>query len=315
MSVNALRHHVFEAAHVLLEQARIAHRLQDLQALLVHRQRDIIARIRLLQPPFGQQPAWRVANQQHAVGHRQRLVDIVRDQDGGGLVTRHQFAQQHLHLTTRNFIQRAERLVQHQHFGLARKGTGQRHALRHAAGQLRRVLRGRMQQIDFSQRLAHTLALGLLADLRLVLEGQAKRHIVLHRQPGQQRGTLEHEGGTRVRCRQRLAKQRHLAFLRLLQPGQHAQQRGLAHAARTEQRNQLTRLHVNGKAFQHPLRTAVGACIAQRNIASLQQGCSRLGHRHHSGISKNLPCPGRNRGRPSHRELVERVPGSMPSGA
>jgi hypothetical protein len=71
-----------------------------------------------------------------AVGDRQRLFLVVRDEDGGdaefALDRADLVAQRHAHLG----VERRQRLVEQQQLGLGRQRAGQRHALLLAAGQL-----------------------------------------------------------------------------------------------------------------------------------------------------------------------------------
>jgi hypothetical protein len=66
---------------------------------------------------------------EHPVGEHDRLVDVVGDQQHGGPVALPQLAQQGVHPDPGERVQRAERLVGQQEFGLADERAGQRGAL------------------------------------------------------------------------------------------------------------------------------------------------------------------------------------------
>ena len=71
-----------------------------------------------------------------AVGQRQRLFLVVGHEDEGDADGALDLAQLDLHLLAQLLVERAQRLVQQQHLGLADQRAGQRDALALAAGQL-----------------------------------------------------------------------------------------------------------------------------------------------------------------------------------
>ena len=84
----------------------------------------------LLQPP--------VAHYHDAIGQRQRLVLIMRHQDGRDAQPPLQQPQLDLHAFAQVLVQCAERLVQQQHRRLDHQCPCQRHALLLTAGKLGR---------------------------------------------------------------------------------------------------------------------------------------------------------------------------------
>ena len=75
----------------------------------------------------------------HAVGHRQCLALIVRDEDEGDAELLLQRLQLFLHLLPELEVERAERLVEQQDLRPVHQRAGERNALALAAGELRRA--------------------------------------------------------------------------------------------------------------------------------------------------------------------------------
>ena len=73
-----------------------------------------------------------------AVGHRQGLVLVVRDEDERDADLALDLLELDLHLLAQLEVERAEGLVEQQHLGAVDEGAGERDALALAAGELRR---------------------------------------------------------------------------------------------------------------------------------------------------------------------------------
>ncbi|CRO84330.1 hypothetical protein PAERUG_E6_London_17_VIM_2_12_12_00638 [Pseudomonas aeruginosa] len=182
--------------------------------------------------------------------------------------------QQLLHVGAGHFVQRAERFVEQQHFRLPRQAAGQRGALGHAAGELRRVAGTGMFQADRGDRLVDAGLAGGRVEVRLAGEIEAEGDVLLQVQPGQQAGVLERHRDARMRSAQGLAEYPHAAGGRLLQAGQHAQQAGLADAAGTEDRDHLAGAQAQFEIAEHRLPAGT-ARIAEGDPASVEE---RLAH-------------------------------------
>ena len=74
---------------------------------------------------------------EHAVGEREGLVDVVGDEQDRGLVPPPELDHEVVHLDAGQRVQRAERLVEQQQVGLADQRAGERDALGLAAGERR----------------------------------------------------------------------------------------------------------------------------------------------------------------------------------
>src|SRR5262249_43550793 len=82
-----------------------------------------------------------VFKDQHAIGQRDGLGDVVRHQDRGKTLVAPDPLQKLLHGKPRQRVQRPQRLIKGQHAGMRDQRTRQRHALLLSAGQRSRPLR------------------------------------------------------------------------------------------------------------------------------------------------------------------------------
>src|ERR1700722_1668048 len=123
---------------------RTTQRADDFDAYRAKLGDIILTRFWKVDAPFTDLPGWGAAKQKNAVRHQQRLIDVVRDQDGGGLEVADDLQEKMLHLCPCHFIERTEWLVEQQDFRLAGETACQCCALRHAAGKLIRKMTPRL---------------------------------------------------------------------------------------------------------------------------------------------------------------------------
>ena len=123
-----------------------------------------------------------------AVGHRQRLVLVVRDVDERRLRAGLDRLELALHLAAELEVQGAERLVEEQRRGTVDERAGERDALLLAAGELRRAALVEALEPHDPQRLAH--ALGELSALDAA-HPRAEGHVLGDRHMREQRVGLE----------------------------------------------------------------------------------------------------------------------------
>src|SRR6478735_8445883 len=100
-------------------------------------------------------------------------------------------------------------------------------------------------------------------------------HIPAHRQPGHQRIALEHHGPFGRGASHRLSAEEHLACIWRSKPCQQGDQRGLAAAGESDQRDEFPFLDVQIDIAQHR-EAAAGLGVSLRNAAKLQDGHQRL---------------------------------------
>ena len=180
-----------------------------------------------------------VVHDDDAVGHGQRLFLVVRDHDRGhaqlALQAADLLAQVHAH----DRVQRRQRLVQQQQPGRRGQRARQRDALLLPARQLRRILVLAARQAHQLQQFVDACA-GLRT--RHLAVDQPVGHVVGHAQVGEQRVGLEDDAVVALRRRQHrdVAPGQFDAPGGLrLQPGDDAQQRGLAAARRAQEADEL----------------------------------------------------------------------------
>ena len=210
---------------------------------------------------------------QHPVGHRHRLVHAVRDEHGRarplglGRRDRPEMEQLVAHLLAGDLVQRRERLVHQQQRRIERQRAGNRDPLLHAAGQR---VGPKMAE------LAESHQLDQLGDRRSVpgarrVEFAPQADVGLDIAPGQQCRLLKDQPDLfqALRFRRLVAEDRDLSRSGRLQPGDDPQQRGLAAAARSHQRDELA--GGNRKRGGRDCRQgrAVGARVGQRDAPQI----------------------------------------------
>src|SRR5438067_8816618 len=180
-----------------------------------------------------------VAEDRDAVGHRHRLglvVCHVHHRDADLAVDALELD---LHLLAQILVQRAERLVQQEHFRVEDKAPRERDALLLAPGELARLLAGEPAQPDKVEDFAHALC---LLRARKRAHAQRKGDVALDGHVRKQRGVLEDDADValvRLAARQILAVELDDAAGVLLEAGDHHQRRRLPGAARAEERDEL----------------------------------------------------------------------------
>ena len=195
--------------------------------LLVH----LLGRAHLQQPT-------RIEDRQ-PVAHGERLLLVVGDEHEGDAHLALQALQFHLHALAQLQVERAERLVEQQHLGPVHQRPGQRHALLLPARQLVRAPPAHVAELHELEGLGHSGADLVAAHL---LHAQTEADVVGDGHVGEQRVVLEH-GVDRALVGQKrahvVAKDPQAAVGGEVEPGDHAQRRGLAAARRAEQGEEL----------------------------------------------------------------------------
>ena len=165
---------------------------------------DLVRRADLLDPAL--------VHHQHAVGQFQGFVLVVGDEDAGQMDLVVQAAEPLPQFLPHPGVERAERLIQQQHFRLDGQRPGQRHALPLAAGKLVRIAMGHALQLHELQQPHHFVLDQVLA------RGDAPRphpqpegHVLEHGHVAEQGVVLEdeaHLAAAHVAARPRLHRGR-----------------------------------------------------------------------------------------------------------
>jgi hypothetical protein len=164
-----------------------------------------------------------LAHHQDTVGKRDRLVDVMRDQQDTGPMGRHQFTDERVHADAGQRIQRGKGFVEQQKFRLLNQRPSQRHALRLSAGEVAWPVVQSLAEPHFGER-----SRGSFACVRRL---KAQRYVAPETVPRHQAMFLENDGGT--------ARRRDATTVDRIKPGQRPQQRGLATSALAKQHDKL----------------------------------------------------------------------------
>ena len=216
-----------------------------------------------------------------AVGHRHRLLLVVRDHDEGDADVALDPLELDLHGLAQLEVEGAERLVEQQHLRVHDERAGQRDALLHAARELRRLGLLAPGEAHELERLVGLLVALLLADLALL---EAVGDVVEHRHVREQRVGLEHGVDVALVRRDadgRAAVDLDLALRRLVEAGDHAQRGRLAAAGRAEQGEELARAHVEIDRVdrdQLPKSLRDAAQLDVRSVPTLHSGATYRTH-------------------------------------
>ena len=183
-----------------------------------------------------------VAHHDDLVGDLHRLLLVVRDEDRRHVHLVVQPAQPRAQVLAHARVERAERLVEQQHLGLDRERAGERHPLALAAGELRGIALGEARRAARA-RAARRRARVISSFGRLRISSP-NATFSRHGHVLEGRVVLEDEADAALLRRERgrvVARRSDRARVGLLEPGDDAQQRRLAAAARAEQRGQRPR--------------------------------------------------------------------------
>ena len=192
----------------------------------------------LLQPP--------IVHDRDMIGDAHGLVLVMGDIHEGDTDLVMDQRELQAHPLAQLEIQRRQRLVQQQHLRLEHQRPGNRGALALPAGKLARLLVGMRLHLNQRQHLLDLridLRLGAMADL------QPEGDVLPHRHVGEKRIILKY--GIDFANIRRLvgdvhSVQQNPPAVRTFKAGQHPQQRGLATAARTQNREDFTSIDCQG---------------------------------------------------------------------
>src|SRR3954471_22952010 len=172
----------------------------------------------------------------HAIAEEDRLADAVGDEDDGLVLGEPHLLQLDVHLVARQRVERAEGLVHQQQNRIVDQRAADRHALAHAARELRGVGLLESLQAGETEQRVRPLARGSAI---AAPEVDRQHQVVGDRPPVEQRVALEHHAEALGRTVDRRAVHADRAPARRLEPGDAAQQRALAAAARPEHAHEL----------------------------------------------------------------------------
>ena len=203
-------------------------------------------------------PAGPGRHDDHSRRQEDRLGDGVGHEDDRRPEPPPEVHQLEVHPFAGHLVERPERLVHEEQARVEGEGPGDRDALLHPARQLPRVLGREVTELDEIEQCVgalHAFRAGEAHDLERQLD------VALHGPPVHQHRRLEDHAVVALEAGPcgRLAVHQHLAGARLGQVTDQPQQRGLAAAGRTDQRDELARLEGQVDPLQRRHRRRTGA--------------------------------------------------------
>ena len=200
-----------------------------------------------------------VAQDRHAVTERERLGLVVRDVERGHAELREERLEVVEKSVAESAVERSERLVEQEDARLGGERAGEGDALLFASRERRHGAVLESGEPDEVQRLPDACR-DLLR--RVAAHAQAERDVATHVEVVEQGVVLEHHpdpAPVRRNGREVVSVEEHAAAIRLLQPGDDAQERALARPARPEHSDDLALGHVERHAVERePLPEADG---------------------------------------------------------
>src|ERR1700674_2804053 len=176
----------------------LRHDLVDVIHQFNKARRFTIAGMRQFDGKIGAHPRWISSQHDHAIRQQHRFFDVVRDDENGfgwNLLVEPQLEQFVAQAFRREHVERRERLIHEQDFGLHYQGAREADPLFHAAGKLLRI--GALEAVEAdgienAQCTFVTLEDGHSASFERGFD------VVEYGQPGEQSKTLEDNGHARV---------------------------------------------------------------------------------------------------------------------
>jgi hypothetical protein len=197
-----------------------------------------------------------------------------------------------MHQRPRLRVERAEGLVHQQDHGINGERARDRHALLHAA----RELRGKAVLEAFEMDKLDQFPRPVLADgARQPLLLEAVKDVLPYRLPGIKREALEDDAAVGAGAGDRLAGDRDGAGLHRQEAPEQIEQRALAAAARAQQRQELALLDLERNALERQHRLAAGRAISVAHLAEGDSGFHHSGAKRLTGAASPPPRQGTGR--------------------
>src|SRR5579862_549146 len=230
-----------------------------------------VARLAQIDLDFCHDAAGIGREQQHAIAHQDRFLDVVGDEDHA-LNRKLPFAPEveeiGAQVLRRQHVERGERLVHEENVGMDDEGSGETDALAHAAGQLARIggfVAVEADEVDGGQR-AGADVLGRQAE-----RFEAELHVLQDREPGEKREALEHH---RDAVRRTIDSVAHIADRSARgrrETGDDPQQCGLARARAAEQADDLAIVEREVHVLEDEQLASAGAGKGASDRANVQE--------------------------------------------
>ncbi len=192
-----------------------------------------------------------VGQHDQPVGEKYGFVQLGRDEQVGAAGLLEQLQEELLHELARHGVQAAKRFVHDHHHRIVDHGARQLGTPLHAAGQLDRVFVLELTQPDFvEQAVDFRIQLGTL---HVAAELGPERHVLVGRQPGQQRRFLKHHHAVMGRAGDARAVEQNLTAVDAVEARHQIDQRGLTAPGGPDYGGQLAGGDRQAQARQHLL--------------------------------------------------------------
>ena len=237
---------------------------------------------------FGEHARRPCREQKQPVGHANRIIEIVRDEQRGDAPAVDQHGELVAQSRRHGGIERNERLIQQKQLGLDRKRARERNPARQPERELARVVEAVRRELE-----------GLKQSRELLLRKIRchQSHVVLDRAPRQQPWFLEHHGELAA-----LRRTKRSGEIRI-ETGNDAQHGGLAAARRANQNPDLADRHSQCDVAEHLEDLAARGPIGfMRNANVKQFGAANVTRVVQWVAPPMFRSPGSRRRRPAHRQ-------------
>src|SRR5215211_6031289 len=212
----------------------------------------VMARMRQVDEDFGLDAAGAGGHHDHTRGKKDRLLDIMRDEEHGLLLALPDAEQELLHQRSGLVVEGAERLVEQQDRRLVGQRARDRGALLHAAGELLWVMLRKAGKSDPLKPLAHDAT---ARGRRNALLAQPERNVVGDGEPGEQSVGLKHHAAIGPRPGDRPPIEHDPPGGRAVEPGHQPQQRRLSAARRPKNGDEIVVADVEVNRLERPRRS------------------------------------------------------------
>ena len=197
----------------------------------------------------------------HPVGQKHRLGDVVGDEDDGLARLEPDFLDHQVHLLPGECVERAERLVHHQHRGVERQCADNRCALLHPARQLARILAAEAVEAHAQEQMVDPRLIGTGS-----LDLERKMDVLGQSPPRKEVGLLKHHADLRMRTVHARTVKPDLTASQAVQAGHRPEQGGLPATRGADDADELALVDPHRIAVQRVQRSGPGVVELGRTV-------------------------------------------------
>src|ERR1043166_3630013 len=183
---------------------------------------------------------------ENPVAHVNGFVDVVGHEEHGRATVPPELQNFVLHAHAGEGVERAQRFIEEQQLGMIDQRAGQSGSLGHAAREMMRIGVGKSFQAGQARKLIHFLAFLV----QHAAGDQSRLNVAAHRQPRKKGWILENQAALGARARNSFLAHPKFAAARRIQPGNQTEQSRFTTTARSNYRDQFSRLRRQGNGVQ-----------------------------------------------------------------